>query len=181
VQQNTARATWSPNRVSRNSSSPPPGCTSHASHGAPANCSDLLFPADQLLEVAAQSDFLAICSQLTAETRGMIGRSVFAAMKAAAVLINVARGEEVDEEALIAAITQGQLAGAVLDVYDGELAGRPPRSELLELPQILLTPHISDGGDRAMAEPIRQLFATNLRRFLDGRPLLNVVERDRGY
>jgi phosphoglycerate dehydrogenase-like enzyme len=110
----------------------------------------------------------------------MIGRSVFAAMKAGAVLINVARGEEVDEEALIAAITQGQLAGAVLDVYDGELAGRPPRSELLELPQILLTPHISDGGDRAMAEPIRQLFATNLRRFLDGRPLLNVVERDRG-
>jgi lactate dehydrogenase-like 2-hydroxyacid dehydrogenase len=57
----------------------------------------------------------------------MIGRSVFAAMKAGAVLINVARGEEVDEEALIAAITQGQLAGAVLDVYDGELAGRPPR------------------------------------------------------
>jgi phosphoglycerate dehydrogenase-like enzyme len=66
-------------------------------------------------------------------------------------------------------------------VYDGELAGRPPRSQLLELPQILLTPHISNGGDRAMAEPIRQLFATNLRRFLDGRPLLNVVERDRGY
>jgi phosphoglycerate dehydrogenase-like enzyme len=97
------------------------------------------------------------------------------------VLINVARGEEVDEEALIAAITRGQLAGAVLDVYDGELAGRPPRAELLELPQILLTPHISNGGDRAMAEPIRQLFATNLRRFLDGRPLLNVVERDRGY
>jgi phosphoglycerate dehydrogenase-like enzyme len=142
---------------------------------------DLLFPADRLLEVAAQSDFLAICSQLTAETRGMIGRAVFAAMKPGAVLINVARGEEIDEEALIAAISQGQLAGAVLDVYDGELAGRPPRPELLELPQILLSPHISNGGDRAMAEPIRQLFAANLRRFLDGRPLLNVVERDRGY
>jgi phosphoglycerate dehydrogenase-like enzyme len=102
-------------------------------------------------------------------------------MKPDAVLINVARGEEVDEDALVEAVTAGRIRGAVLDVYDGELAGRPPRPELTGLPQILLTPHISASGDTAMAEPLRGLFAQNLRRYLDGQPLLNVVDRARGY
>ena len=102
-------------------------------------------------------------------------------MKPGAVLINIARGEQVDEDALIAAVTAGRIRGAVLDVYDGELAGRPPRAELVDLPQILLTPHIAARGDAGLAEPIRRLFAENLRRFLDDRPLLNVVDRDRGY
>jgi phosphoglycerate dehydrogenase-like enzyme len=142
---------------------------------------DLVLPADAILEVAAQSDFLAVCSQLTPETQGMIDAAVFSAMKPTAVLINVARGEEVDEDALIGALDAGSIAGAVLDVYDGELAGRPPRQELVESPRILLTPHISAGGDTALAEPLKRLFADNLRRFLDGRPLLNVVDRERGY
>jgi phosphoglycerate dehydrogenase-like enzyme len=142
---------------------------------------DLVLPADRILAVAAESDFLVVCSQLTAETRGLINAEVFSAMKPGAVLINVARGEEVDEEALIEAVRAGRIGGAVLDVYDGELAGRPPRPELVELPQILLTPHISGGGDANVAEPLRRLFADNLRRYLDGRPLRNVVDRARGY
>jgi phosphoglycerate dehydrogenase-like enzyme len=146
-----------------------------------AGGADLLLPASQLAELAAQSDFVAVCSQLTAETRGLIGADVLAAVRPGAVLINVARGEEVDEDAMLAAIASGRLRGAVLDVYDGELAGRPPRRELLEWPQILLTPHISGRGDSDHAGPARQLFAGNLRRFLDGEPLLNVVDRQRGY
>lgn len=142
---------------------------------------DLLLPASGILEVAAESDFLAVCSQLTPETQGMINASVFAAMKPGAVLINVARGEEVDEDALLAALAEGRIAGAVLDVFDGELAGRPPRPELVTSPQILLTPHISAGGEVLFTEPLRQLFVENLRRFLDGQPLLNIVERERGY
>jgi phosphoglycerate dehydrogenase-like enzyme len=142
---------------------------------------DLVLPADRILEVAAESDFLAVCSQLTAETQGFINAPVFAAMKPNAVLINVARGEEVDEDALVDAVISGRIRGAVLDVYDGELAGRPPRPELTELPQILLTPHISAGGDTELAEPLRRLFAENLRRYLAGQPLLNVVDRSRGY
>jgi phosphoglycerate dehydrogenase-like enzyme len=102
-------------------------------------------------------------------------------MKPDAVLINVARGEEVDEDALVEAVTTGRIRGAVLDVYAGELAGRPPRPEMTGLPQILLTPHISASGDTKMAEPLRRLFAENLRRYLDGLPLLNVVDRARGY
>ena len=154
------------------------------SAGAPAtdtDGADLVLPADQILQVAAESDFLAVCSQLTPETRGLVGDRVFAAMKPGAVLINIARGEEVDEDALITAVTAGRIRGAVLDVYDGELAGRPPRAELLSLPQILLTPHIAARGDPGLAEPVRRLFAENLRRFLDGRALLNIVDRDRGY
>jgi len=142
---------------------------------------DLVLPADRILEVAAASDFLVVCSQLTAETRGFINAPMFAVMEPDAVLINVARGEEVDEDALVAAVTTGRIRGAVLDVYDGELAGRPPRPELAGLPQILLTPHISASGEANMAGPLRQLFADNLRRYLDGQPLLNVVDRTRGY
>jgi phosphoglycerate dehydrogenase-like enzyme len=146
-----------------------------------ADEADLVLPAGQILRVAAESDFLVVCSQLTAETRGFINAAVFAAMKPSAVLINVARGEEVDEDALIDAVTSGRIRGAVLDVYDGELAGRPPRPELTALPQILLTPHISSNGDAFAAEPLRRLFADNLRRYLDGQPLRNVVDRARGY
>jgi phosphoglycerate dehydrogenase-like enzyme len=142
---------------------------------------DCLLPADRLREMAAQSDFLAVCAQLTAETTGMIDADVIAALKPGAVLINVARGEEVDEDALVAALNRGDLRGAVLDVYDGELAGREPRRELVELPQVLLTPHISSRGDPASREPLRRLFTDNLRRFLAGEPLLNTVDRRRGY
>ncbi len=146
-----------------------------------ADGADLVLPAGRILQVAADSDFLVVCAQLTAQTRGFIDAPVFAAMKPEAVLINVARGEEVDEDALVEAVTAGRIRGAVLDVYAGELAGRPPRPELTALPQILLTPHISAGGDTTMAEPLRRLFAGNLRRYLDGQPLLNVVDRARGY
>jgi phosphoglycerate dehydrogenase-like enzyme len=142
---------------------------------------DRLLPADQLHQMAAESDFLAVCAQLTAETAGIIDAGVFSALKPGAVLINIARGEEVNEDALVEALAAGNLRGAVLDVYDGELAGRRPRPELLELPQVLLTPHISGRGDPSNWEPNRRLFADNLRRFLGGEPLVNVVDRQRGY
>jgi phosphoglycerate dehydrogenase-like enzyme len=145
-------------------------------HGA-----DLVLPASQLVELAAQSDVLVVCSQLTPETEGMIDQRAFAAMKPGSVLINIARGEEVDEQALIDAITSGHLRGALLDVYAGELAGGKPRPELLDRPEIILTPHISASGDGAGTEPVKRLFADNLRRFINGEPLLNIVDRARGY
>ena len=101
---------------------------------------DLVLPPDRLAEVAAQSDFLVVCSQLTEETRGLIGPAVLDAMAAHAVLVNVARGEEVDEDALLAALDEERIAGAVLDVHAGEQSGRAPRPELLAHPRVLVTP-----------------------------------------
>jgi phosphoglycerate dehydrogenase-like enzyme len=142
---------------------------------------DLVLPAAQLLELAAQSDYVVVCSQLTPETEGMFDHQFFAAMKTGCVLINIARGEEIVEEALIDAIKSGHVRGALLDVYDGELAGKAPRPELLNLPEILLTPHVSGAGDTAGTEPVKRLFVDNLRRFLHDEPLLNLVDRSRGY
>jgi phosphoglycerate dehydrogenase-like enzyme len=146
-----------------------------------AEGADLLLPADQVAELAAASDFVAVCVMLTPATEKMIGAEVLAAMKPHAVLINVARGEVIDEDALVAAVQTGRIAGAVLDVYAGELAGRPPRRELVELPQVVLTPHISGRGDPSGDEPVRRLFIENLRRYLEGQPLQNLVDRSRGY
>ncbi|MPY92614.1 MAG: hypothetical protein GEV08_05945 [Acidimicrobiia bacterium] len=142
---------------------------------------DLVLPANRLLEVAAQSDVLVVCSQLTEQTQRMIDRSVFAAMPAHGVLVNIARGEEVDEVALLEALDHDQIAGAVLDVQAGELEGRPPRPGMLEHPRILLTPHLSWMGDRTGPDLGRRVFSDNLRRYLAGEPLLNVVDRQRGY
>ena len=142
---------------------------------------DLLLPPDRLAELAAQSDVVVLCAQLTAQTRGLVDADVLAAMRPGAILVNVARGELVDEEALVGALREGRIRGAVLDVYEGELDGRPPRRELVELPQVVLTPHISGAGERSGRERAKALFAENLRRFLDGRPLINVVDRERGY
>jgi phosphoglycerate dehydrogenase-like enzyme len=142
---------------------------------------DIVLPADRLLQVAADSDFLVVCSQLTEETRSMIGASVLAAMPSHAVLINIARGEEVDEDELIAALSEGRIRGAVLDVHAGESTGTPPRPDLLALPQVLITPHLSGSGDPWHGEPQKDLFVDNLRRFLTGETLRNVVDRARGY
>ena len=142
---------------------------------------DEVLPADRLLEVAARSDYLVVCSQLTEETRGLIGADVIDALPPGAVLVNIARGEEVDEDALVAALAQGRLGGAVLDVHHGELDGRPPRPELLDSPLVLLTPHVSGMAGEVDAEPGRRLVAENVRRYLRGQPLLNEVDRARGY
>ena len=143
---------------------------------------DVLLPAAALGDMAAECDFLAVCTQLTQETTRLIDASVFARMKPSAVITNVSRGEVIDEDALIAALQEGRIAGAVLDVYDGELAGKPPRPDLLALPGVLLTPHLSAGGEPITGDnEIMALFCENLRRYLAGEDLLNVVDRERGY
>jgi len=142
---------------------------------------DELLAASDLLSLVAQSDYLVVCSQLTKETKSMIDGRVFAALKPGAVLINVARGEIIDEEAMLEAVRTGTLRGAVLDVYSGETAGDSPRPGLLNMPGTLLTPHISAAGDMTTVTEVKRLFVENLRRFLDGEPLVNLVDRSRGY
>src|SRR5437879_13210167 len=109
----------------------------------------------------------------------MIGRECRAGMKPVAILVNVARGEIIDEEALIAALAAGTLRGVALDVYVGEFEHEPDR-RLWDDERVLITPHVSGGGDVRQHRGI-DLFCDNLRAYLDGRPLTHVVDWTNGY
>ena len=126
-----------------------------------------------------ESDFVVICCQWTPETTRLFDKDRFAAMKAGGVLINVARGEIVDEEALADALQRDHLRGAALDVYVGEFE-RTPTPRLWSDPRVLITPHISSASDRDRHGVIN-LFCDNLRAYLEGEPLRNVIDWERGY
>jgi glyoxylate/hydroxypyruvate reductase len=126
-----------------------------------------------------RSDAVVICCQWTRETTRLFDKHRFAAMKAGGVLVNVARGEIVDEEALADALQRGHLRGVVLDVYVGEFQ-RSPMAALWGDPRVLITPHISAASDQDRHRAI-DLFCSNLRAYLDGAPLQNVIDWERGY
>ena len=132
---------------------------------------------DELPRLLARSRFVAVCCQWTPETDGLIGAAELAALPDDAVLVNVARGEIVDAEAVTAAIDR--LRGVALDVYVGEF-DRPPPAELWQHPKVLITPHTSAGAETRSTRPV-ELFCDNLAALLDGRPLDNVVDWARGY
>ena len=138
-----------------------------------------LLPPSELPTLLEQSDFVALCAQWTPETDKLIGAAELRAMKATAYLINIARGELIDQSALVTALQKQWIAGAALDVYDGEFTGPPPE-ELWQLPNVLITPHTSVGSDVSHAKG-SDLFCENLRRYLKSAPLLNVIDWERGY
>jgi len=135
--------------------------------------------AGDLDQFLPESDFVVICCQWTPETTHLFNKDRFALMKAGAILVNVARGEIVDEAALADSLDQGRLRGVVLDVYDGEFE-RPPPARLWQDPRVLITPHVSGASDEFRHGAI-DLFCDNLRAYLDGRELRNVIDWDRGY
>jgi phosphoglycerate dehydrogenase-like enzyme len=156
------------------------GTRRHAQPGEalPPGFSELGGPTD-LDQFLPQSDFVVICCQWTEETDRLFNKDRFAAIKAGSVLVNVARGEIVDEDALADALERGRLRGVVLDVYVGEFEHLPsPR--LWSDPRVLITPHVSGASDEDRHDGI-DLFCENLRAYLDGRPLHNVIDWQRGY
>ena len=140
---------------------------------------DELFPPGELKAMAAQSDFLAVCSASTPETYGMVSAEVLDALPDGAIIMNVARGEIIDEEAMIARLESGKLGGAYLDVYADE-RNREPDPRLVKHPNVVMTPHVSDRSDSNHHFGL-DVFCDNLRRFIDGEPLVNVVDWTRGY
>src|SRR5262245_20848279 len=134
---------------------------------------------ENLHALLAESHAVAVCCQWTPETTGLIGREAFAAMKPGAILVNVARGEIIDEDALIAALAAGIVRGVALDVYVGEFEREPDR-RLWDDERVLITPHISGGSDRRQHRG-RALSAANLRSYMEGPPLTNVVDWSAGY
>ena len=140
---------------------------------------DELLPPTGLPLLLEQSDFVVLCAQWTPETDKLIGATELRRMKKTAYLLNVARGELIDQPALITALQEGWIAGAALDVYEGEFTGPPPEA-LWTLPNVIVTPHTSVGTDIQHARGI-ELFCDNLRRYLNGEPLENVIDWERGY
>jgi phosphoglycerate dehydrogenase-like enzyme len=113
-----------------------------------------LVPLDELL---ATSDFVCVTCPLTPETHHLIGAEQLALMRASAYLINVARGPIVDHEALVACLTQRQIAGAALDVFEREPL--PPNDPLLALDSVILTPHAIGHTDEMLRDCGRGAFA----------------------
>lgn len=122
-------------------------------------------------DLLGQADFVSMHTPLTEETRGLIGAREFALMKPTAYLINCARGPVVDEDALLEALGQGQIAGAGLDVFAQE---PPSESPLLHNPNVVLTPHLGASTEEAQVEVAREVTRDVLDGLL-GRPVRNAV------
>jgi glyoxylate/hydroxypyruvate reductase len=127
-------------------------------------------------KAVAAADFVALTVPLTDATRGLIGAAELAAMRPTAWLINVARGPVVDEAALLDAVRSNRLGGVVLDVFDEEPL--PQGHPLWEFSNVVVTPHISGPST---PDEIAPIFNDNLRRYLAGRTLRYVADRERGY
>jgi D-3-phosphoglycerate dehydrogenase len=139
---------------------------------------EALWGADRLDEVLPLADIVILTAPLNELTRGMIGRRELSLMKQGSLLINVARGPVVVESDLVAALESGHLAGAGLDVT--EIEPLPESSRLWELPNVLITPHVGAQSARRYDDATR-LFCDNLRRYLAGEPLVNVVDKRLGF
>lgn len=139
---------------------------------------DRYYPLESLHEMLHECDYVVLCVPLTKETEHLIGEEELRAMRSHAYLINVARGQIVDEQALIRGLQAGWIAGAGLDVVEEEpLAANSP---LYALPNVILTPHIS-GLSVHYEKRLVELFAANLRRYRDGELLRNRYDPERGY
>jgi phosphoglycerate dehydrogenase-like enzyme len=139
---------------------------------------ELLHGKAGLDRLVAESEALVLAAPLTAETRGILSAERLRAIPKGALLINVSRGALVDEEALVAALRDGHLRGAGLDVFATEpLPGDHP---LWNLPNVLLTPHTA-AVSRGFWRRETDLILENFRRFLAGESLVNEVDRVRGY
>lgn len=137
-----------------------------------------LLPHTQLLNLAAWSEILILTLPLNASTRGIINRSVFDAMPKGSYLINVARGQCVNEQDLIDSLESGRLAGAGLDVTAVEPL--PAESRLYDQPNVLITPHVgAQSGPRY--DDSTRLICENLKRYLSGQPLFNIVDKSLGF
>ena len=137
---------------------------------------DRMVPRTELLDVVVGFDYLVVLVPLNLETRGLVDEPVFVAMKQSAFLINVARGGVVDEEALVAALDNEEIAGAALDVFEQEPL--PADSPLWNQSKLVLTPHLAGFSDIQVDQTLPVL-THNIRAFLDGRKgaMLNLVDR----
>ncbi len=139
---------------------------------------DEIYPHTQLPKLFGAVDFVVVSVPFTPETTRLIGETELRAMKPGAFFINISRGSVVDQPVLIRALKEGWIAGAAIDVTDPEPL--PADSKLWEAPNIIITAHIA-GGTFGTGGRTAELFCDNLKRYLGGKPLVNLVDRARGY
>lgn len=144
--------------------------------GRRAREADRVYRASGLTRALAAADVVVLTVPLTPATRGLIGSRAFTAMRPTTWLINVARGPVIDERALLHALENRRIAGAVLDVFWKEPL--PADHPLWAFDNVIFTPHIAGPST---PEEIAPIFNDNLARFLAGRRLRHVVDRSRGY
>lgn len=137
-----------------------------------------LYDLDGLMPFLAQSNILMVCCPSTPETHKLLSHPQFNHMPNDSYVVNVSRGKVIDEEALIAALRSGKLAGAGLDVTYTEPC--PPDNPLWEQENVILTSH-SAGASQHIRRRAMQLFIDNLHRYIVGEPLVNVVDKTKGY
>ncbi|HEY9075216.1 MAG TPA: D-2-hydroxyacid dehydrogenase [Anaerolineaceae bacterium] len=137
-----------------------------------------LYPIQALRSMLKICDFVVVSLPLTTATRGLFGADEFAAMKSSAYLVDLGRGGVVDHAALLAALQEKRIGGAALDVFPEEPL--PPTSPLWKMPNVMITPHIA-GISPLYNKRAIDLFTTNLQRYLDGSPVLNIVNLEKGY
>jgi phosphoglycerate dehydrogenase-like enzyme len=139
---------------------------------------DKLLPSTALPELLAESDFVALTLPSTPETKNLIGERELRMMKPSGYLINIGRGTLIDEAALVRALRENWISGAALDVFATEPL--PRESQLWELPNLIYSPHISGGVDDYLSRST-DLFCENLKRYVSGKKLFNVVNKRLGY
>lgn len=149
-----------------------------ASAGATDPDADELVPMSELPQLLSQADYLILAVPATPQTRHLIGADELRAMKPSSFLVNIARGSIVDEVALIAALREGVIAGAGLDVTAQEPL--PADNPLWTMPNVLISPHVSGATDR-YSRRFTDLFLRNLALYRAGEPMINVVQASRGY
>lgn len=129
-------------------------------------------------EFASRADFLVSCCPLTPKTRHIIGAQTLSQMKKSAFIINVSRGEIIDQKALADSLKRGEIAGAALDVFEKEPL--PAEDPLWGLDNVIITPHMAWISEQIHA-PLAELAESNVQRYVEGKPLLNVVDKSLGY
>lgn len=154
------------------------GTKRHPDGELPDGFSEIRGP-DGLLDLLSESHFAAVCCQWTPETDRIMNETAFAAMQPDGVISNIARGEIVDEDAMLAALDSGHLRGAALDCYVGEFE-HPPSERLWQHPGILITPHCSGKSDVSLRRHT-DVFCENLQALIDGRPMINRIDWEAGY
>jgi phosphoglycerate dehydrogenase-like enzyme len=147
-------------------------------HPNPVADVDQVWGPEDLPHLLTEADYVVMCAALTRETRGMMGEAELHQMKPTAYFINIARGALVHEEALVRALRERWIAGACLDVFVREPL--PPENPLWDLPNVVITPHNSATTPQQMGRAL-DMFVENLKRYQEGKSLMNVVDKKRGY